>query len=54
MNYKELQIIKHSLQLYVKRSDATDVEIDEEKRLLNKITDKVERLKEKYSISSKT
>ncbi len=50
MKYKELQIIKHSLQHYIKRKNAPEKDIEGEKRLLEKITDEVERLKEKYRI----
>ncbi|WP_170140784.1 hypothetical protein [Oceanobacillus arenosus] len=50
MKYKELQIIKHSLQHYMNRPNATDKEIEEERRLLEKVTDKVDELKEKYEI----
>lgn len=31
MNYKELQIIKHSLQKYIKRPETTEKEVTEEK-----------------------
>lgn len=51
MELKELQIIKHSLQRYVIRTEATKKEIEEEKRVLGKITNQVELLKEKYGIS---
>ncbi|MBT2718287.1 hypothetical protein [Bacillus sp. ISL-57] len=49
--YKRLQIIKHALQKYLERPDATSKEIEEEKRLLKKVTDKVEELKQEYSIN---
>lgn len=50
MKYKELQIIKHSLQHYVKRKDASDKDIRTELNLLEKVTEEVGRLKEKYRI----
>lgn len=50
LKYKELQIIKHSLQYYIKRPNARPKEIEEEKQLIDKITFKVDRLKEKYGI----
>ncbi|KDE26704.1 hypothetical protein BA81_14192 [Bacillus safensis FO-36b] len=49
--YKELQIIKHSLQHYITRPNATDKEITEEKRLLQKITCEVNELKNRYGIT---
>lgn len=49
--YKELQILKHSLQHYIERPNATEKDIQQEKRLLEKITLEVDELKEKYGIS---
>lgn len=51
--YKETQIIKHALQSYIKRTDATEKEVEEEKRLLKKYTDRAKALKEKYGIGNK-
>lgn len=50
MKYKELQIIKHSLQHYIKRPGASEKDIAAEKRLLLKITNQVDEMKEKYRI----
>lgn len=50
MKYTELQIIKHSLQYYITRSYATDKEIEQEIRLLDKITSQVDEMKKKYEI----
>ena len=50
MDYKSLQIIKHALQHYIKRGNATDKEIEEEKCVLNNITENVNDLKQKYGI----
>lgn len=50
LKYKELQIIKRSLQLYIKRPIATEKDIEAEERLLKKITDEVEGMKERYGI----
>ena len=52
MNYKELQIIKHSLQHYLKRPLASQNDIHEEQRLLNKVTRQVEEMREKYGIKT--
>lgn len=48
--YKDLQILKHSLQHYIKRTDATDKELEEEKRLLDRLTSHINELKELYQI----
>lgn len=48
--YKDLQIIKHALQSYVQRGNAPDKDLDEEKRLLEKVANEVNELKEKYGI----
>jgi hypothetical protein len=50
MKYTELQIIKHSLQYYITRSYVSDKEIEQEIRLLDKITAQVEEMKNKYEI----
>ena len=50
LKYKELQIIKHSLQHYIQRPGASDKDIESEKRLLSKITNEVEGMKEMYGI----
>ncbi|WP_181444677.1 hypothetical protein [Bacillus sp. 03113] len=48
--YKELQIIKHALQHYVKRPDASKKDINQEKRVLDKVMIRVDSLKEQYGI----
>lgn len=48
--YKETQIIKHALQHYIKRDDATDKEIREEKKVLSKYEESAKWLKESYGI----
>lgn len=50
VKYKELQILKHSLQYYITRPDATLKDIETEKRLLAKVTNEVEKTKERYDI----
>lgn len=48
--YKELQIIKHALQHYIKRDNVQQKDIEQEKRLLGEIENKVSKLKELYDI----
>lgn len=50
--YAELQIVKHALQHYIKRPDANEKDIAQEKRLLKKVEKNVETLKERYGIKS--
>jgi len=50
MKYKELQILKHSLQHYIKRTNITEKELEEEVKLLEKITTRVDNLKETFGI----
>lgn len=51
LKYRDLLIFKHSLQHYIKRQDASEKDIEQEKRLLSKITFEVDQMKEKYGIS---
>lgn len=48
--YKETQIIKHALQMYIERPGATEKDIIQEKQLLKQYTDRAELLKERYKI----
>ncbi|WP_176481826.1 hypothetical protein [Paucisalibacillus globulus] len=50
MKYKELQIVKHSLQHYITRQGATPKDVEQEKRLLAKVTNEVDEMKNKYNI----
>jgi hypothetical protein len=50
MKYTELQIVKHSLQQYITRPNASQKDIEKEKRLLAKITNEVQDMKDKYNI----
>jgi len=48
--YVEVQIIKHALARYIERPEATEKDIGREKELLDKYTEIVNYLKEKYRI----
>ena len=48
--YRELQIIKHAMQHYIKRPDATEKDLVREKNLLKKIEEEVNSYKEKKCI----
>lgn len=46
--YREIQIIKHALQNYIKRSGAKIKEVEQEKKVLKKYSDAADELKRKY------
>jgi hypothetical protein len=48
--YKKLQIIKHALQHYIERPGASEKDVNQEKHVLEDITEQVDTLKEKYGI----
>lgn len=51
--YKEIQIIKHALGYYIKRPDATEKDLQEERTLLEKYESKAESTREKFGICKK-
>ncbi len=48
--YTETQIIKHALQVYIKRPDATEKELSQERTVLKKYSQEAEKLKSRYRI----
>lgn len=48
--YKKLQIFKHALQHYIKREGATEKDINQEKKLLDEVTEEVDNMRECYGI----
>lgn len=50
LRYRQLQIIKHSLQHYIKRDGASEDDLVRERNLLNKISDEVNEIKERHQI----
>ena len=50
LKYKEVQIIKHALKEYVKRSVKNETDIEEESILLNSIEEEVNLFKSKNGI----
>jgi hypothetical protein len=50
LRYRELQIIKHSLQHYLNRDNASENDIVRESNLLKKVTNEIDEMKEKYEI----
>lgn len=53
LNYTQSQTLKHALQQYIKRPDATEKEIEQEKRLMEKLEENIEWKKEVYHISDR-
>lgn len=48
--YTETQIVKHALQAYIKRPDATEKDLSKERTVLKKYSEEAERLKSRYRI----
>lgn len=49
-DYHRQQIIKHALQHYIQRPNATEKDIAQEKRLLNEIEQDIISMKKEYGI----
>ena len=48
--YKDIQIIKHALQFYIKRPDANEKDLEKEKKLLKKVEKEVSIFKKSNNI----
>mgnify|MGYP007029274462 CR=1 FL=1 len=48
--YRKLQTVKHALQYYITRPDASEKDLAREKNLLNQIDKEVKQYQEKYGI----
>lgn len=48
--YRDIQIIKHALQFYIKRSDANEKDLEKEKKLLKKVENEVNNFKNSNNI----
>ena len=48
--YRDIQIIKHALQFYIKRSDANEKDLEKEKKLLKKVENEVSNFKKSNNI----
>ena len=48
--YTDIQIIKHALQFYIKRSDANEKDLEKEKKLLKKVENEVNNFKNSNNI----
>lgn len=50
LKYKSLQTIKHALQYYIQRENATEDDLKSETHLLKRITEEVDKTREMYRI----
>lgn len=48
--YKDIQIVKHALQFYIKRPDANEKDLEKEKKLLKKVENEVSNFKKSNNI----
>ena len=48
--HRDIQIIKHALQFYIKRSDANEKDLEKEKKLLKKVENEVNNFKNSNNI----
>lgn len=48
--YRDIQIIKHALQFYIKRPDANEKDLEKEKKLLKKVENEVNNFKNSNNI----
>lgn len=48
--YREQQIIKHALQYYMQRPNASELDLKREQKVLNKVTEEVERMQKAWKI----
>lgn len=51
--YREQQIIKHALQYYIQRSNASELDKKREQKVLEKVTDEVKRMQKQWDIPVK-
>ena len=51
--YKDIQIVKHALQFYIKRPDANEKDLEKEKKLLKKVENEVSNFKKSNNIKEK-
>ena len=48
--YRDIQIIKHALQFYIKGPDANEKDLEKEKKLLKKVENEVNNFKKSNNI----
>ncbi|WP_170234585.1 hypothetical protein [Macrococcus equipercicus] len=48
--YKKKHIIKHALEYYIKRSGASEKDLNQEKNVLEEVKEDIQQMKERYNI----
>ncbi|MCG1578820.1 hypothetical protein K4Q20_02450 [Staphylococcus epidermidis] len=51
--YREQQIIKHALQYYIRRPNASELDKKREQKVLEKVTNEVKRMQKQWDIPIK-
>ncbi|BCK42936.1 hypothetical protein HO831_00560 [Streptococcus suis] len=49
LNYRDLHIVKHAIQTHMARANPRDGDLEQEGRLLGRVTAEIEALKEKFN-----
>lgn len=51
--YRDAQIVKHALQYYMKRPNASELDLKREQKVLDKVTNQVKDMQERWDIKNK-
>ena len=51
--YKKMHIVKHALELYIKREGISEKDLAQEKAVLKEVTDDIEDMKRCYGIRTR-
>ncbi|MDK3983762.1 hypothetical protein O0D34_00470 [Staphylococcus pseudintermedius] len=51
--YRDAQIVKHALQYYMKRPNASELDLKREQKVLDKVTNQVKHMQERWDIQVK-
>ncbi|HAR6102423.1 TPA: hypothetical protein I1668_001755 [Staphylococcus pseudintermedius] len=51
--YRDAQIVKHALQYYIHRPNASELDLKREQKVLDKVTNQVKDMQENWDIKNK-
>ncbi|MDT0930819.1 hypothetical protein [Staphylococcus pseudintermedius] len=51
--YRDEQIVKHALQYYINRPNASELDLKREQKVLDKVTNQVKDMQENWDIKNK-
>ncbi|ENL6206951.1 hypothetical protein AB5O30_002653 [Staphylococcus pseudintermedius] len=51
--YRDAQIVKHALQYYMKRPNASELDLKREQKVLDEVTNQVKDMQERWDIKNK-